>query len=71
MGYLSSVGLNHSMVRNQMLKNLFLINNPMRKNDALVPIILQGSSKDFGVQAITTSISLEIGNPLTIYSKKL
>nr|ATL59146.1 maturase K [Posoqueria latifolia] len=39
MGYLSSVRLNHSMVRSQMLENSFLINNAIKKLDALVPII--------------------------------
>ena len=39
MGYLSSVRLNHSMVRSQMLENSFLINNPIKKFETLVPII--------------------------------
>nr|AKF35494.1 maturase K [Dioicodendron dioicum] len=39
MGYLSSVRLNHSMVRSQMLENSFLINNAIKKLDTLVPII--------------------------------
>nr|YP_010387938.1 maturase K [Luculia pinceana]UPO68864.1 maturase K [Luculia pinceana] len=39
MGYLSSVRLNPSMVRSQMLENAFLINNVIRKVDTLVPII--------------------------------
>nr|ATL62826.1 maturase K [Steenisia pleurocarpa] len=39
MGYLSSVRLNHSMVRSQMLENAFLINNTIKKLDTLVPII--------------------------------
>nr|ATL60093.1 maturase K [Sipanea sp. Rova et al. 1981] len=40
MGYLSSVQLNHSMVRSQMLENSFLINNAIKKLDSFVPIIL-------------------------------
>nr|QFS20224.1 maturase K [Mussaenda hirsutula] len=40
MGYLSSVRLNHSMVRGQMLENSFLINNAIKKFDTLAPIIL-------------------------------
>nr|AAT40624.1 maturase K [Pauridiantha sp. Cable et al. 1389] len=39
MGYLSSVGLNPSLVRSQMLENSFLINNAIKKLDTLVPII--------------------------------
>nr|AAT40635.1 maturase K [Sipanea biflora] len=39
MGYLSSVQLNHSMVRSQMLENSFLINNAIKKLDSFVPII--------------------------------
>nr|AKF35761.1 maturase K [Tennantia sennii] len=39
MGYLSSVRLNHSMVRSQMLENAFLINNAIKKFDTLVPLI--------------------------------
>nr|AKF35505.1 maturase K [Psydrax obovata]ATL59462.1 maturase K [Psydrax obovata]CEJ95576.1 maturase K [Psydrax obovata] len=39
MGYLSSVRLDHSMVRSQMLENSFLINNAIKKFDTLVPII--------------------------------
>nr|YP_010848147.1 maturase K [Kopsia arborea]WEV92797.1 maturase K [Kopsia arborea] len=39
MGYLSSVRLNPSMVRSQMLENTFLINNAIKKFDTLVPII--------------------------------
>nr|BAE98100.1 maturase [Ophiorrhiza japonica]BAE98101.1 maturase [Ophiorrhiza japonica]BAE98102.1 maturase [Ophiorrhiza japonica]BAE98103.1 maturase [Ophiorrhiza japonica]BAE98104.1 maturase [Ophiorrhiza japonica] len=39
MGYLSSVQLNLSMVRSQMLENSFLINNAIKKFDTLVPII--------------------------------
>ncbi|CAN4076684.1 unnamed protein product [Withania somnifera] len=39
MGYLSSVRLNHSMVRSQMLENSFLINHAIKKFDTLVPII--------------------------------
>nr|ATL62354.1 maturase K [Amphidasya ambigua]CEJ95541.1 maturase K [Amphidasya ambigua] len=39
MGYLSSVRLNPSMVRSQMLENSFLINNAIKKFDTLVPII--------------------------------
>nr|ASG91950.1 maturase K [Rhachicallis americana] len=38
-GYLSSVRLNPSMVRSQMLENSFLINNVIKKFDTLVPII--------------------------------
>nr|Q6DT83.1 RecName: Full=Maturase K; AltName: Full=Intron maturase [Hottonia palustris]AAT65676.1 maturase K [Hottonia palustris] len=39
LGYLSSVGLNSSMVRNQMLENSFLIANVSKKFDMIVPII--------------------------------
>nr|AQX36890.1 maturase K [Macropharynx anomala] len=39
MGYLSIVRLNPSTVRSQMLENAFLINNPIKKLDTLVPII--------------------------------
>nr|AKF35636.1 maturase K [Tamilnadia uliginosa] len=39
MGYLSSVRLNHSMVRSQMLENSFLINNAIKQFDTLVPLI--------------------------------
>uniref|UniRef100_UPI0030FED889 maturase K n=1 Tax=Primula partschiana TaxID=690505 RepID=UPI0030FED889 len=39
LGYLSSVGLNSSMVRNQMLENAFLIDNASKKFDTTVPII--------------------------------
>nr|ABA61568.1 maturase K [Tiquilia gossypina]ABA61571.1 maturase K [Tiquilia mexicana]ABA61573.1 maturase K [Tiquilia tuberculata]ABA61574.1 maturase K [Tiquilia tuberculata] len=39
MGYLSSVRLNPSTVRSQMLKNAFLVNNPIKKFDTLLPII--------------------------------
>nr|ABA61589.1 maturase K [Tiquilia nuttallii] len=39
MGYLSSVRLNPSMVRSQMLKKAFLVNNPIKKFDTLLPII--------------------------------
>nr|AAT65612.1 maturase K [Primula frigida] len=39
LGYLSSVGLNSSMVRNQMLENAFLIANASKKFDTIVPII--------------------------------
>nr|ATL59856.1 maturase K [Sabicea diversifolia] len=39
MGYLSNVRLNHSMVRSQMLKNAFLINNAIKKLDTNLPII--------------------------------
>nr|AAT40633.1 maturase K [Rogiera suffrutescens] len=38
-GYLSSVRLNPSMVRSQMLENTFLINNVIKKFDTFVPII--------------------------------
>nr|YP_010882906.1 maturase K [Androsace axillaris]WIF27489.1 maturase K [Androsace axillaris] len=38
LGYLSSVGLNSSMVRNQMLETAFLIANPSKKLDTIVPI---------------------------------
>nr|Q5GGS4.1 RecName: Full=Maturase K; AltName: Full=Intron maturase [Chiococca alba]AAT40592.1 maturase K [Chiococca alba] len=38
-GYLSSVRLNPSMVRSQMLENSFLINNAIKKLDTLVPIV--------------------------------
>nr|AAT65674.1 maturase K [Omphalogramma souliei] len=39
LGYFSSVGLNSSMVRNQMLENAFLIANVSKKFDTIVPII--------------------------------
>nr|AKZ21899.1 maturase K [Ellisia nyctelea] len=39
MGYLSSVRLNPSMVRSQMLENAFLVNNTIKKFDTLLPII--------------------------------
>nr|YP_009938782.1 maturase K [Mitreola yangchunensis]QNV47015.1 maturase K [Mitreola yangchunensis] len=39
MGYLSSVRLNPSMVRSQMLENSFLINNAIKKFDTLIQII--------------------------------
>nr|ATB17021.1 maturase K [Xylopodia klaprothioides] len=39
LGYLSSVRLNPSMVRSQMLENSFLIDNAIKKFDTLVPII--------------------------------
>nr|AAT65660.1 maturase K [Primula cusickiana subsp. domensis] len=39
LGYLSSVGLNSLMVRNQMLENAFLIANASKKFDTIVPII--------------------------------
>nr|YP_010743117.1 maturase K [Tournefortia argentea]WES81977.1 maturase K [Tournefortia argentea] len=39
MGYLSSVRLNPSMVRSQMLENAFLVNNAIKKFDTLLPII--------------------------------
>nr|YP_009342743.1 maturase K [Pouteria campechiana]APS85487.1 maturase K [Pouteria campechiana] len=39
LGYLSSVRLNPSMVRSQMLENSFLIGNAIKKFDTLVPII--------------------------------
>nr|BAM09173.1 maturase K [Enkianthus cernuus] len=38
MGYLSSVRLNASMVRSQMLENSFLISNAIKKFDTIVPI---------------------------------
>nr|AAU09845.1 maturase K [Androstachys johnsonii] len=38
-GYLSSVRLNFSVVRSQMLENSFIIDNTMRKVDTIVPII--------------------------------
>ena len=38
-GYLSSVRLNPSMLRSQMLENSFLINNVVKKLDTFVPII--------------------------------
>nr|QBS52658.1 maturase K [Noronhia lowryi] len=38
-GYLSSVRLNASVVRSQILENSFLINNAIKKFDTLVPII--------------------------------
>nr|QVD44286.1 maturase K [Primula obconica subsp. werringtonensis]QVD44369.1 maturase K [Primula obconica subsp. werringtonensis] len=39
LGYLSSLGLNSSMGRNQMLENAFLIANASKKFDTTVPII--------------------------------
>nr|AXM90657.1 maturase K [Chichicaste grandis]AXM90659.1 maturase K [Chichicaste grandis] len=39
LGYLSSVRLNPSMVRSQMLENSFLIDNAIKKFDTIVPII--------------------------------
>nr|YP_010172304.1 maturase K [Androsace erecta]QSH39869.1 maturase K [Androsace erecta] len=39
LGYLSSVGLNSSMVRNQMLETAFLIANASKNLDMIVPII--------------------------------
>nr|AAF89322.1 maturase [Trichocladus crinitus] len=39
MGYLSSVGLNPSVVRSQMLENSFIIDNAIKKFDIIVPII--------------------------------
>nr|AIZ11092.1 maturase K [Preussiodora sulphurea] len=39
MGYISSVRLNHSMVRSQMLENAFIINNAIKNFDTLVPLI--------------------------------
>nr|YP_010638610.1 maturase K [Saxifraga gemmigera]WBQ51337.1 maturase K [Saxifraga gemmigera]WBQ51422.1 maturase K [Saxifraga gemmigera var. gemmuligera] len=39
LGYLSSVQLNPSVVRSQMLENAFLIDNPIKTLDILVPII--------------------------------
>nr|ABD29051.1 maturase K [Primula verticillata] len=39
LGYLSSVRLTSSMVRNQMLENAFLIANARKKFDTIVPII--------------------------------
>nr|AQX36887.1 maturase K [Echites asperoglottis] len=39
MGYLSIVRLTPSTVRSQMLENAFLINNPIKEFDTLVPII--------------------------------
>nr|QHE50312.1 maturase K [Pittosporopsis kerrii] len=39
MGYLSSVRLNASMVRSQMLENSFLMDNAINKFDTIVPII--------------------------------
>ena len=39
MGYFSSVRLNLSMVRSQMLENSFIINNAPKKLDTIVPII--------------------------------
>nr|AGN92900.1 maturase K [Symplocos laeteviridis var. kinabaluensis] len=39
LGYLSSVRLNPSMVRSQLLENAFLIGNAIKKFDTLVPII--------------------------------
>nr|YP_010469575.1 maturase K [Calendula officinalis]UVF33203.1 maturase K [Calendula officinalis]UVF36369.1 maturase K [Calendula officinalis]UXB56193.1 maturase K [Calendula officinalis]WEW65068.1 maturase K [Calendula officinalis] len=39
LGYHSSVRLNPSMVRSQMLENSFIMDNPIKKFDTLVPII--------------------------------
>nr|YP_010295828.1 maturase K [Premna puberula]UMB49812.1 maturase K [Premna puberula] len=39
LGYLSSVRMNPSVVRSQILENVFLINNAIKKFDTLVPII--------------------------------
>lgn len=39
LGYLSSVRMNPSVVRSQILENAFLINNAIKKFDTLVPII--------------------------------
>nr|QWE50371.1 maturase K [Rourea microphylla] len=39
LGYLSSVRLNPSMLRSQMLENLFIIDNVMKKLDTIIPII--------------------------------
>nr|YP_009749506.1 maturase K [Thymus japonicus]QII91608.1 maturase K [Thymus japonicus] len=39
LGYLSNVQMNSSVVRSQILENLFLINNAIKKLDTLVPII--------------------------------
>jgi hypothetical protein len=39
MGYLSSVRLNPSMVRGQMIENSFLIDTAIKKFDTIVPII--------------------------------
>nr|YP_009569832.1 maturase K [Microtea debilis]QBC68114.1 maturase K [Microtea debilis]QBE86462.1 maturase K [Microtea debilis] len=39
MGFLSSVRVNSSVVRSQMLENSFLINNTIKKFDTVVPII--------------------------------
>nr|YP_010454877.1 maturase K [Vitex parviflora]UUA03713.1 maturase K [Vitex parviflora] len=39
LGYLSSVRMNPSVVRSQILENSFLINNAIKKFDTLVPII--------------------------------
>nr|ABN09360.1 maturase K [Diospyros brandisiana] len=39
LGYLSSVRLNPSIVRSQMLENAFLISNAIKKFDTIVPII--------------------------------
>nr|QJS34266.1 maturase K [Holmskioldia sanguinea] len=39
LGYLSSVRMNPSVVRSQVLENSFLINNAIKKFDTLVPII--------------------------------
>nr|YP_010265292.1 maturase K [Dialyceras coriaceum]UIR97803.1 maturase K [Dialyceras coriaceum] len=39
LGYLSTVRLNPSVVRSQMLKNSFLIDNAIKKLDTIIPII--------------------------------
>nr|AAM92682.1 maturase K [Chamelaucium megalopetalum] len=39
LGYRSNVRLNSSVVRSQMLENLFIINNAMKKFETIVPII--------------------------------
>nr|QZH79035.1 maturase K [Ardisia crispa] len=45
LGYLSSVRLNSSMVRNQMLENAFLIANAIKKFDTIVPPLVGSLAK--------------------------
>nr|AAG35562.1 maturase [Pellacalyx yunnanensis] len=59
LGYLSSVRLNPSVVRSQMLENSFIIDNAMKKLDTIVPIIpLIGSLAQ-------TNFCNEIGYPVS------
>jgi hypothetical protein len=59
LGYLSSIRLNRSVVRSQMLENSFIIDNAMKKLDTRVPIIpLIGSLTQ-------TNFCNEIGYPVS------